>query len=74
MTKKANMQQLIKDRKKPAASTAEDTKLKMFTFRANAAAFRELSMLAAETERTKQELLQSALNDLFVKHGRNPIA
>jgi len=38
------------------------------------AALRELKILAATTEKTQQELVIEALNDLFIKHGKKPIA
>lgn len=36
--------------------------------------FRQFGVLAAETGRSKQDLLNEALNDLFAKHGKPPIA
>lgn len=38
------------------------------------AAFRQFGMLAAELGMDKRELLREALNDLFRKHGKPPIA
>lgn len=38
------------------------------------AAYRQFGVLAAELGLTKQELLRQALNDLFIKHGKPPIA
>jgi hypothetical protein len=38
------------------------------------AAKRQLAMMAAEKERTLQDLLTEALNDLFKKEGKPPIA
>ena len=35
---------------------------------------RQLRVLAAEADRTVQDLLAEALNDLFRKHNRSPIA
>lgn len=43
-------------------------------FWATAAARRQLRMLAAERDTTQQALLTEALNDLFRKHGKPPIA
>lgn len=38
------------------------------------ATYRQFGMLAAELGMTKQELLREALNDLFMKHGKPPVA
>lgn len=38
------------------------------------AARKQLRLLAAEMDTTQQELLTIALNDLFTKHGKPPIA
>jgi hypothetical protein len=38
------------------------------------AAYRQFGVLAAELGVNKQDLLREALNDLFVKHGKPPIA
>ncbi len=38
------------------------------------AAYRQFGVLAAELGMDKRELLREALNDLFVKHGKPPIA
>ncbi|MGH7083142.1 MAG: ribbon-helix-helix domain-containing protein [Acetobacteraceae bacterium] len=43
-------------------------------FWATAAARRQLRMLAAERDTTQQALLTEALNDLFRKHEKPPIA
>jgi hypothetical protein len=43
-------------------------------FWATAAARRQLRMLAAEHDTTQQALLTEALNDLFRKHEKPPIA
>lgn len=37
-------------------------------------AYRQFGVLAAERGMDKRELLQEALNDLFVKYGKPPIA
>lgn len=37
-------------------------------------AYRQFGVLAAELGMDKRELLQEALNDLFTKHGKPPIA
>lgn len=38
------------------------------------AVYRQFGVLAAELGVDKRELLREALNDLFVKHGKPPIA
>ena len=38
------------------------------------AAKRQLRILAAEIDSTQQDLMTEALNDLFAKHGKPPIA
>ena len=38
------------------------------------AAYRQFGVLAAELGLDKRELLREALNDLFTKHGKPPIA
>jgi hypothetical protein len=38
------------------------------------AVYRQFGVLAAELGIDKRELLREALNDLFVKHGKPPIA
>lgn len=38
------------------------------------AAYRQFGVLAAELGIDKRELLREALNDLFTKHGKPPIA
>ena len=43
-------------------------------FQLPAAAKKQLAMLAIETDTTQQALLSEALNDLFRKHGKPPIA
>lgn len=43
-------------------------------FQLPAAAKKQLAILAIELETTQQELLSEALNDLFRKHGKPPIA
>jgi hypothetical protein len=44
------------------------------TYIRNPAAYRQFGVLAAELGMDKRELLREALNDLFVKHGKPPIA
>ena len=36
--------------------------------------YRQFTMLAAELGLQRQDLLREALNDVFVKHGKPPIA
>lgn len=43
-------------------------------FQLPASAKKQLAMLAIELETTQQALLSEALNDLFQKHGKPPIA
>jgi hypothetical protein len=43
-------------------------------FQLPAAAKKQLAMLAIEHDTTQQALLSEALNDLFQKHGKPPIA
>jgi hypothetical protein len=43
-------------------------------FQLPTAAKKQLAMLAIERETTQQALLSEALNDLFKKHGKPPIA
>jgi hypothetical protein len=43
-------------------------------FWTTAAAKRQLRMMAAEADTTQQDLMTQALNDLFRKHGKPPIA
>ena len=35
---------------------------------------RELKILSADIEKSQQDLFVEALNDLFIKHGKKPIA
>lgn len=43
-------------------------------FQLPAAAKKQLAILAVEQETTQQALMSEALNDLFKKHGKPPIA
>jgi hypothetical protein len=47
---------------------------KMIAAPVDPAAHRQLKVLAAETGQKAEELIREALRDLFVKHGRPPIA
>ena len=60
--------------KPPAQGYAARTGKKTLIAFVDPAAVRELKILAADTEMTQQGLFIEALNDLFVKHGRKPIA
>ena len=57
---------------KPTAATASARKLKGFRIRINAA--KQLAMLKIETDKTEQVLITEALNLLFEKYGKPPIA
>lgn len=50
---------------------SEDVK---FIFRINAEAKQQLNIVAAEEDKTKTAIVHEALNDLFIKYGKNPIA
>ena len=54
------------------ASTREGKK--MIAAPLDPAAHRQLKMLAAELERKAEDLIREAIRDLFVKHGKPPIA
>ena len=56
----------------PSSATPEKRKMK--AFRLNREAVRQLAMLRAEQERTEQSLLTEAVNLLFRKYGKDPIA
>ncbi|MHB8087771.1 MAG: ribbon-helix-helix domain-containing protein [Anaerolineaceae bacterium] len=43
-------------------------------FWVSGAAKKQLKIMAAEMDTTQQELMKIALNDLFKKHGKPPIA
>lgn len=60
--------------KAPTQGYAARTGKKTLIAFVDPAAVRELKILAADTEMTQQSLFIEALNDLFVKHGRKPIA
>lgn len=62
----------------PAASAAAPKKTKtekhLIAGSFEPPAYRQFGVLAAELGVGKQELLREALNDLFRKHGKAPIA
>jgi hypothetical protein len=68
-----NMQNLVKKikEKKPII---KDTGLKLIAFRTTPEADRQLAILAAHVGRTRQELLNEAMNKIFIENGYNPIA
>jgi hypothetical protein len=47
---------------------------KMIAAPIDPAAHRQLKMLAAESGQKSEDLIREALRDLFVKHGKPPIA
>ena len=57
-----------------ATSSATPEKRKMKAFRLNREAVRQLAMLRAEQQRTEHSLLTEAVNLLFRKYGKDPIA
>ena len=54
------------------ASSDQERKLKGFRIRTDAA--KQLSMLKIETGKDEQDLVADALNLLFERHGKPPIA
>ena len=54
------------------ASTREGKK--MIATPIDPAAHRQLKMLAAELGRKSEDMIREAIRDLFVKHGKPPIA
>ena len=54
-------------------STSRSGKKTVITY-IDPAGARELKILAADTERSQQDLLTEAINDLLVKHGKKPLA
>ncbi len=59
-------------RVKPKAAKGDERKLKGFRIRTEAA--KQLSMLKIETDTDEQDLVAEALNLLFKKYGKPPIA
>lgn len=59
---------------KPSEQHATRTGKKALPFWVPVAAKKQLAMLAIEEETTQQDLLTEALNDLFRKRGKPPIA
>jgi hypothetical protein len=53
---------------------ADDGKKRGQTLRLTPAAWRQLKYLAIDTGRPAHDLLVEAVNDLFRKHGKPPIA
>ena len=58
----------------PAAPRPAVEKRKGQTLRLTRDAWKQLKLLAIEHDRTAHDLLIEAVNDLFRKHGRPPIA
>lgn len=58
----------------PSAATHEGGSVKGQTLRLNRAAWRQLKVLALEREQPAHALLVEAVNDLFRKHDKAPIA
>ncbi len=58
----------------PAISRPDRTGRAPLPFWTTAAAKKQLRMMAAENDTTQQELMTNALNLLFQKHGKPPIA
>ena len=77
-TTSKNMSNLITPRGQKATAAAakvsDKTEPKQMIFRASKAASHQLALLALEVENSQQGLLIEALNDLFVKYNKNPIA
>lgn len=73
--KKGSLQDVLekkKDQPQPE-NPKEITKTKII-FVIPSTAKRQIDFLAVESNRTKQSLFAEALNDLFKKHGKPPIA
>ncbi len=58
-----------KDRKEVVSKGRKQT-----LFRVNPTAIKQLEFMAVESDKTRQTLLIEALNDLFRKYGKPPIA
>jgi hypothetical protein len=58
----------------PSAAAHEGGSVKGQTLRLNRAAWRQLKALALEREQPAHALLVEAVNDLFRKHDKAPIA
>ncbi len=58
----------------PATATSEGRSVKGQTLRLNRAAWRQLKALALEREQPAHALLVEAVNDLFRKYDKAPIA
>jgi hypothetical protein len=56
------------------APEADDGKRRGQTLRLTPAAWRQLKYMAIDTGKPAHELLVEAVNDLFRKHGKPPIA
>ncbi len=67
--------------KKPTPTTRQDTSKKISregrkstTFWIREEALKQLKFLAVTDDTTSQALIDEAINDLFIKHGKPPIA
>lgn len=58
----------------PAAQTTTKRGKHLISGLFEPAAYRQFGVLSAELGVDKRELLREALNDLFIKHGKPPIA
>lgn len=58
----------------PVARVDSEVRLKQTTFRVPQPAKKQLDFMTVELERKQNDLLLEALNDLFVKYGKPPIA
>jgi hypothetical protein len=59
---------------KTASVQASRVGKKAMTFYVSPDTHREVRMLALQMDKTGEELFIEAINDLFVKHGKPPIA
>ena len=57
-----------------SAPTSDTSKRKQQPLRLNQEAWTQLKYLAFDQGRTSHSLLIEAVNDLFVKHGKEPVA
>lgn len=57
-----------------AGTQASRVKKKSINAFVDPAVVKQLKMLSAETEKTQQDLLKEAINELFIKYGKKGIA
>lgn len=74
--KRANLNIRREEENAPRSATVEkkEIEVKKVIFRLKATAKRQLDKMAFDGETTKQDLFLEALNDLFRKYERPPIA